>query len=233
MIYAFCATRGRLEMAEQLIHSLFDTSDCKIIIIVGQSVSEFKALTRFKDGLKSERVSIYFEPYSPSFSYSINAGWGRIRYQFGTGKNILGMAVADDHKFKDGWHDAALKCYNEQFPERDGLMFLHDLTTATQNTPRLGKAGPCVVSAKFCDLYMGGWLVSPYYHCNALDTEYAGVSGFHDRLGYCPESIVQHLMHDWKHVENSEQRKLGIVAARERVKRGYKYDLIAPWRYWE
>lgn len=228
MIHVFCATRGRPKIAEQLIHNLVDTSDCEIIIIVGQNEDEFKALTK----LGSKRVSIYFEPYSPSFSYSVNAGWGRVRYQVGTDKNILGIATADDHKFKDGWHGAALKCYNEQFPSRDGLMFLHDITTATKNTPRLGKAGPCVVSAKFCDLYMGGWLVSPYYHCNALDTEYAGVAELHDKLGYCPESVVQHLMHDWKHTKNAEQRKLGMKAVQARCKRGYKYDLLASWRHW-
>lgn len=231
MVYVFCATKGKPKIAEQLLRNLFGESSCNIIFIVGQSWDEFRTLTAVRDELKSERISVYFEPYSPSFSYSINAGWGRLRYQLGTDRNILGLATADDHVYYQDWDKKVLKCYHEQFPEQDGLMFLHVLGPTGQGAP--GWTGPCVVSAKFCDLYMGGWLVPPYYHCNAIDTEYAGVAKLHGKRERCLESVVKHLLHDWKRTENSEQRKMGIATAIGRGTRGYKYDILAPWRYWK
>lgn len=231
MIYVVCATKGRLETAERLLCNLFDKSNCNITFVVGQNENEFKALTAIKNKLKSERVSVYFEPYSPSFSYSINAGWGRVRYQLGTDKNILGLATANDHLYYQDWDKKALKCYHEQFPERDGLMFLRVLGPTGQDAPRW--TGACVVSARFCDLYMGGWLVPPYYHCSAVDTEYAGVSQYHGKRGYCSEAISKHLLRNWKHVKQSEQRKIGIATAVARGERGYIYDILAPWRYWK
>jgi hypothetical protein len=231
VIHVICATKGRSETAEQLLRNLYDDSNCDIIFVVGQNWEEFEALVAVKNELKSNRVSIYFEPYSPSFSYSINAGWGRLRYQLGTDKNILALATTDDHIYHQGWDKAILECYREQFPEQDGLTFFRVIGPTGAGAPTW--TGACVASAKFCDLYMGGWLVAPYYHCNGIDTEYAGVSQFHGKREYCSKALSQHLLHDWERIKGSEQRQIGVNAAVDRADRGYVYDILAPWRHWE
>lgn len=231
MINVFCATSGREEQAERIVENLFTSSLCHIVLIVGGGRSQFLELS--DQFYHVERLSILCEPYSPSFSYSVNAGWGDIRDRIGNDKNILALATADDMEFLPGWHDLALDCYKDKFPDKDGLLFLNDITTDVVLTPQnVGRTGACVVSAKFCDLYMGGWLVSPYYHCNGLDVEYAGVAEKHGKRSYCPEAKVKHLMFGWETAKNSEQRQIGIATNKARAGRGWLYDIEAPWRYW-
>lgn len=237
MIYVFCATKGRLKQAKRTIRNLVDTSDCNIIMTVAQNRGEFLELVDFKHeiipGGRLDRLILSFEPFSPSFSYAINASWGRLREWIGNDLNILGLATCDDNDFKDGWDTAILKCYKETFPDRDGLMFMNDLRATESKSKNVGKTGLCVVSAKFCDLYMGGWLVSPYYHCSGIDMEYAGVSEHHGKQAFCEESKLYHLMYEWEKTVDSEQRKLGIFLMGDRPKRGYVYDIRARWRYWK
>lgn len=237
MINVFVATMGRLNQAKRIIRNLYDTSDCNIIMAVGQNQEEFLELVEFKHktlpGGKLHKLTLHFEPYSPSFSYAINASWGRLREYIGTSQNILGLATCDDNDFKDGWDVAMLKCYESTFPNRDGLMFMNDLRAMESKSKNVGKTGLCVVSAKFCDRYMGGWLVSPYYHCSGIDMEYAGISEQHGKQAFCEDSQLYHLMHEWEKTKNSEQRKLGIFLMNDRPKRDYIYDIHARWRHWK
>lgn len=230
MIHIFCASTGRGGQSERIIDNVLNTSPGLICMVLSNDNVLYNLHARFA---YYSRLNLFFEPYSPSFSYGINAGWGRIRYR-DPSKNILACAVADDMEFLDGWYKAALNCYNDKFPEKDGLLFLNDITTDVVRTPQnVGRTGACVVSAKFCDLYMGGWLVSPYYHCNGLDVEYAGVAEKHGKRAYCPEAQVKHLMFGWEIAKDSEQRKIGIATNKARAKRGWLYDIEAPWRYWK
>ena len=231
MIYVICATATRLDHAKRIIENLLSTSDAQIAMVVGLYRSYFESLVDFKHLLPEHvrsRVELYFEPYSPSFSYSVNAGWGRIRNQVGSSENIIAIATTDDNEFREGWGSTALQCYKEQFPNQDGLMFLNDLRATTN----IGRNGNCLVSAKFTDLYMAGWLVSPFYHCNGIDMEYAAVAEKHGKLGFCSDAEIYHLMVDWEHTQCSEHRLLFSDIFPSRQKRGFKYDFGAPWRYW-
>lgn len=232
MIYVFCATATKRGHGQRIIKNLLDTSQSKIVMIVGLNKNYLDELTNFKNSLSEEeqsRIQIFFEPYSPSFSYAINAGWARIRHNIGNDKNILASATADDMEFKEGWYDTALKHYNKHFLEKDGLMFLNDLRARTN----IGRNGLCVVSAKFSDIYMAGWLVSPYYHVSGIDIEYAGVADKFGKRAFCKEAKVFHLLADWSKTEHSEQRKMGLFLINDRPKRGYIYDIVAPWRHWK
>lgn len=234
MIYVFCATSGRGEQAERIVNNSLTTSSCHVILIVGGNEIRFHELSHKQlsdvSGY-SDRIDVLFEPYSSSFSYATNAGWGWLRNKVGKDKNVLALATADDTEFLGGWYEAALNCYNDKFPEKDGLLFLNNISTLTPQN--VGRTGACIVSAKFCDLYMGGWLVAPYYHCNGLDVEYAGVAEKYGRREFCPEAKIKHLMVDWERAHNSEQRLIGLATNKARAGRGWRYDIKAPWRHWK
>lgn len=234
MITAFCGTR-RFLLAEAQIERWLTKAPGRIVMIVALDKDLLDQVQEFVNKLSKDeqaRVELLFEPYSPSFSYAVNAGWGRLR-QRNPSDNILGMAMPDDQEFFDGWHDAAIKCYYDTFPEEDGLLFLNDLRALEVGNSNYGKSGISVVSAKFCDKYTGGWLVSPYHHVSGIDIEYAFVSMLHGKHAFCKEAKCRHLMLEWQHRVNSESRLLGVQLMYDRIKRNCVYDIIAPWRYWK
>lgn len=234
IITAFCGTR-RFLLAEAQIERWLSQAPGPIMMIVGLDQDLFIQVQEFVDKLSEDeqaRVELIFEPYSPSFSYAVNAGWGRTR-QKDQSKNILGMACPDDQEFFPGWHDAAVEYYYKTFPEEDGLVFLNDLRAIEVGNSNYGRSGISVVSAKFCDKYMGGWLASPYHHVSGIDMEYAQLSMLHGKHGFCYKAKCRHLMLEWQHRVNSESRLLGVQLMYDRIKRNCIYDIMAPWKYWE
>ena len=234
MIYFFCGTR-RLTPAKNQIERWLKYAPGPMFLVVGLDLDIFEGIQEFINELsesEQERVTLIFEPYSQSFSYAVNAGWGRVRAE-NPGENILAMAGPDDQEFYPNWHEAALEYYHKSFPDLDGLLFLNDLRASDVSNANYGKSGLCLISAKFCDKYMGGWLVSPYHHVSGIDIEYAFVSMLHGKHAFCAEAKCRHLMLEWQHRVNSESRLLGVQLMYDRIKRNCIYDIEAPWRYWE
>jgi len=228
----FCATHGRLAHAKRTVQNVLDTSDCHIIMIVGQSRPEYEELSQYVESLPHKsRVSVVFYEESKSFSDAINTAWGLVR-QTWPGENILGLATADDMEFKPKWFTHAMICYDRYLPERDGLMFLNDLKAPEMNVPNVGANGLCMVSAKFCDLYMAGWLVSPFYPCNWIDIEYAEVAKKHNKMLYCPDANVYHLLIGWDETFNSQEFRDAKDTYYRRLEEGFPYPEAAPWRHW-
>ena len=229
MIHVICATI-REQQAKRIIDNLLDTSLGNIHVVVGLYRDLFDTLVNYRN---HDRLWISFEEYSPSYSYAVNAVWGKLRNSFGIDHNLLALSTTDDSEYKTGWYEALGTCYDEQFPDHDGLMFLNDLRAEEMKVPNIGENGISLKSAKFCDKHMGGWLESPHYHCNSLDLENAGVAKLHGKCGFCPDAKTYHLLVDFDIQVNSEQYLIATDTFKAREKRGFIYDIIAPWRYWE
>lgn len=235
MIIGICATT-RPGLGKDQINQWLSTTNAPLIMIVALYVELFEQLQDFVNQLsKDERdvVELTFEPYSPSFVYAVNAAWGRLR-QRDPSDNLLAMPLADDQEFFcNSWNEVATEHYYQSFPEEDGLMFLNDRRAMETNDANYGRSGLSVMSAKFCDKYMAGWLASPYHHVSGLDIEGAHVAMLHGKYTFCPEAEYRHLMLEWDFGANSEARHLGVLLEFDRIKRNCVYDIIAPWRYWK
>lgn len=224
MINIICATKGRPEQAKRIIKDIVDTSPCHLYMTVSWDRKEFNALRLFVKKMETDQVHLIFDRVSTSFAAAVNRQWGKIRYK-APKQNHYAIATADDMEFLPGWHEAAMDCYQELFPEEDGALFLNDLTSRNQ-------IGMTLVTAKFCDKYMGGWLVTPYYWCNWIDMEYDYISKLHGKRGYCPNAKVRHLLVDWDEVKYSEHMVVGTAIFESRKQRNFCFE-PAPWRYWK
>lgn len=223
MINIISASKGRPDQAKRIIKDIVDTSPCRLYMTVSWDQGEFNDLKRFVKRMDTNQIRLTFDKYSTSFATAVNRQWGKIRSR-APKKNHYGIATADDMKFLPGWYEAAMDCYEKQFPEKDGCLFLNDLTSKNQ-------IGMTLVTAKFCDKYMGGWLVTPYYWCNWIDMEYDYISKMHGKHGYCPGAKVKHLLVDWEEVKYSEHMIVGTAIFDSRKQRDFHFE-PAPWRYY-
>lgn len=229
-LYVISGT-NRPEVAKKFTQNLLETSKCQIILVANPKMSVFDKLLVYKHSLPVGwvfRVTLLFSPYAVGFAQAVNYGWAKLREDLGNDKNVLAFLSSDDYEFHPGWYDAALDCYEKSFPERDGLMFMRD-HAAPADRPKTGLA---IVSAKFCDLYLGGWIAPPWYHTSGIDTEYVGVAEKHGKCASCSDANIRHLMHEWERTRDSEQRRLAILVMNDRASRGWPYDIEAPWRHW-
>lgn len=230
-LYVISGT-NRPEVAKRFASNLLETSQCEIILVANPKIEIFNNLLTYRQSFPPNmrgRIKVYYAPYATGFVQAVNHGWGRLRKEdVGTDKNILAFLSSDDYEFHPGWYEAALSCYKKSFPERDGLMFMRD-HCAPANRPKTGLA---IVSAKFCDLYLGGWIAPPWYITSGIDTEYVGVAEKHGKCAACPDANIKHLLHDWKRTYESEQRRLAILIMNSRAEHGWPYDIEAPWRHW-
>lgn len=230
-LYAISGT-NRPKVAERFTLNLLETSQCDIILVASPKVEFFDQLLAYRRSFPptmGSRIAVYFSPYTVGFAQAVNLGWAKLREDIGNDKNILAFISSDDYEFYPGWYEAALNCYGQSFPERDGLMFMRD-HTAPKSRPKTGLA---IVSAKFCDLYLGGWIAPPWYHTSGIDTEYAGVAEKYGKCAACPDAHVKHLLYDWKMTHDSEQRRLAILVMNDRAKHGWPYDIESCLRYWK
>jgi len=158
-LYVISGT-NRPEVAKKFTLNLLETSQCEIILVANPKVEIFNQLVAYKQSFPPDarnRIKVHYAPYVIGFGQAVNLGWAKLREEIGNDKNILAFLSSDDYEFHPGWYEAALNCYRKFFPDRDGLMFMRDHAAPIEKP----KAGLAIVSAKFCDLYLGGWIAPP------------------------------------------------------------------------